>query len=414
MHRERDENHMKHILVIIALLIVTNSLRAQQKKILFDATKAETAGNADWVIDEDNGTPGILPTPAQSTVTASTAENYWTGGLSSWGIALVKEGYYVETLVPASGITYGTNGAQDLSKYDVFIVCEPNTQFTQSERTALVNYVKNGGGLLIISDHAGADRNSDGWDAVHVWNDLFRNNGVAAYPFGFKIDSVDVSETSTNVLANAGGDSVLNGTSGSVSQLKYSNGATITLMPSYNSSVQGLIWRNNNAQGATQVMAARAFYGKGKVFVCGDSSPADDGTGASGNTLYPGWTEVNGNHARMFMNATKWLAVKGTSGVSRKIHPSKDFHINGNYPNPFNPSTKISYSIGSSANVNISIYDFTGKLIQSMNFHHNSPGSFEQIFTAASCASGVYLARVTIQPDQGDEIVSTLKLTLLK
>lgn len=33
------------------------------KKFLFDATKAETAGNADWVIDEDNGTPGRTPTP---------------------------------------------------------------------------------------------------------------------------------------------------------------------------------------------------------------------------------------------------------------------------------------------------------------------------------------------------------------
>ncbi|HEY4151408.1 MAG TPA: hypothetical protein VGM41_20860, partial [Chitinophagaceae bacterium] len=47
------------------------------KKFLFDATKAETAGNADWVIDEDGSTPQRIPTPAQSTITASTAETFW-------------------------------------------------------------------------------------------------------------------------------------------------------------------------------------------------------------------------------------------------------------------------------------------------------------------------------------------------
>ncbi len=79
----------------------------------FDATKAETAGNADWVIDEDNGTPQRIPTPAQATITASTAETFWTGALSSWGIALVKAGNSVETLPSGAAITYGstTNAA---------------------------------------------------------------------------------------------------------------------------------------------------------------------------------------------------------------------------------------------------------------------------------------------------------------
>src|ERR1700704_3757237 len=95
---------------------------------LFDASHAETAGNADWVIDEDNSTPQRIPTPAQSGITASTPETFWTGALSSWGIALVKAGNTVETLPAGTSITYGVaTNAQDLSNYDVFIVDEPNT-----------------------------------------------------------------------------------------------------------------------------------------------------------------------------------------------------------------------------------------------------------------------------------------------
>src|ERR1035438_7313322 len=81
----------------------------QKKVFLFDNLHAETAGNADWVIDEDNLVPARYPTPAQSTVTSSTVETYWTGALSSWGIALVKLGDSVETLTGTATLTYGTD-----------------------------------------------------------------------------------------------------------------------------------------------------------------------------------------------------------------------------------------------------------------------------------------------------------------
>ena len=112
------------------------------KRFLFDATKAETAGNADWVICENtSGTPIRFPSPNQTLVTATTPETYWRGGLSSWGIALAKEGHYVETLAPGASITYGnTSNAQDLSNFDVYIVDEPNILFTAAQKTAILNF----------------------------------------------------------------------------------------------------------------------------------------------------------------------------------------------------------------------------------------------------------------------------------
>ena len=275
------------------------------KKFLFDAKKAETAGNADWVLDADTS-PQRYPTPLQNTITATTPENYWKGALSAWGIALVKMGHTVETLPSTASITYGGTGAQDLKNYDVFVIDEPNIKFTTAEKTAIMNFVKNGGGLFMISDHTGSDRNNDGFDSVKIWNDLMTNNSVKSNPFGFSINSNTFSETTSNRLS-ATTNTILNGANGIVTQLKFSAGASITLSPTANSTVQGLIWRSTSTQGNSNVMCASSTYGTGRVVVIGDSSPADDGTGATGDTLYPGWIEL-ASHSILHLNASLWLA----------------------------------------------------------------------------------------------------------
>jgi hypothetical protein len=278
------------------------------KKFLFDASQAETAGNADWVIDEDNSNPQRIPTPLQSTVTATTAVTYWTGALSSWGIALVKKGHTVETLPTTGLITYGvTTNAQDLKNYDVFVVVEPNKQFTLSEKQAIINFVSNGGGLFMCADHTVSDRDFDGWDSPMIWNDLFSNNGIKANPFGIAIELTNITQLSTNVLTNSTGNPLLRGTEGIVTNLDYHNGATLSLNKTANTTVQGLIWQNSIAQtSTTKVMCATSTYGTGRVFAVTDSSPIDDGTGAPNNTLYVGWSLYT--HTKLFMNASMWLA----------------------------------------------------------------------------------------------------------
>ncbi len=321
-------NHIKTLLSTFALSILifscagdnetitTNTAATPQlrittpKRFLFDATKAQTAGNADWVICQNtSGTPIRFPNPLQSTVTATTPENYWRGGISAWGIALVKEGHTVETLAPGASITYGsTTNAQDLSNYDVYVVDEPNTLFTTAQKTAIINFVKNGGGLFMIANHNGSDRNSDGKDSAAVWNNLMTSNSVQSNPFGLAVELVNFSQTTTNVLNDAT-NTILNGSQGAVTQLKFSAGASIKITPTANASVKGLIWKTGLAKTSTTgVMCASSTYFNGRVVLITDSSPADDGTGNPSDTLYPGWTEVSGNHSRLHLNASYWLA----------------------------------------------------------------------------------------------------------
>jgi hypothetical protein len=314
------------------------------KKFLFDASHLENAGSADWQIDAD-GTENVpiytggttvetkaqrIPTPSYTGITSTTAETYWRGALSSWAIELVKRGELVESLPSGTAITYGTSAVQDLSNYDVFVVVEPNRLFTAAEKTALINFVANGGGLFMIADHTAAttagtdangynpsDRDGDGYDSPRVWNDLMTNNGINnSNLFGFNINYVDINESpSTNVYTgtNADAQKVLNGAAGTASKLAFYDGSTATLLPANNSSVQGLFWRNSATNGGTaNAMALLATYGSGRVVWIGDSSDADDGTGDPNDSLFNGWSgdAPSGytSHPALHLNASLWLA----------------------------------------------------------------------------------------------------------
>lgn len=288
-----------------AVTFTINAASTGVKRFLFDATKGETAGNADWVIDQD-ASPQRVPTPSQSNITTSTAGTYWTGAISSWGIALVNAGDFVETLPSGASITYGNAAnAQDLSKYDVFVIDEPNIRFTTAEKIAILNFVSNGGGLFMVSDHTISDRNNDGWDSPEIWNDFMTNNTLVNNPFGFSVDLTNITQVSGNVLISTT-NPIMNGVKGKVTKLEFNNGATLSLQPTVNSTVQGLVWQNTYSQSTTRVMAASSTYGNGRVFMVTDSSPMDDGTGASGNNLFVGWPLYS--HTQLFMNASLWLA----------------------------------------------------------------------------------------------------------
>ncbi|MCZ4242860.1 hypothetical protein [Pedobacter punctiformis] len=315
------------------------------KKFLFDASKLENAGSADWQIDAD-GTENVpsyqggttvelkaqrFPTPSYTGITASTPETYWKGAMSAWAVELVKRGELVETLPVGTAITYGdTSNPQDLKNYDVYVVIEPNKLFTAAEKTAIMNFVANGGGLMMVADHTAAstagtdangynpsDRDGDGYDSPRVWNDLMSNNGINNNkPFGFNVDYVDISEqpstkvyTGTSTSANL----VLNGAAGNASKLAFYNGATATLFPAQNSTVQGLFWRMSSTLGSNNgVMALISTYGSGRVAFVGDSSSSDDGTGDTNDNLFNGWSgdAPSGytSHPALHLNASLWLA----------------------------------------------------------------------------------------------------------
>jgi hypothetical protein len=83
------------------------------------------------------------------------------------------------------------------------------------------------------------------------------------------------------------------------------------------------------------------------------------------------------------------------------------------YPNPFNPSTRISFTLPKAGYVDLNVYDVTGRLVRRLAGGHIGPplqaGEHEVVFDASDLPSGIYFARL-----QAGEVSQTRKMVLLK
>jgi hypothetical protein len=309
-------------LVSLLILVATTAAIAQQKSILFDAKHAQTAGNADWTLDEDScGTAQRYPTPDQAGITSSTAETYWSGAFSAMGVDLVKKGFHVESLPTTGRISYndGTN-AQDLKNYNVFVIPEPNIALTSAEITAIRSFVQNGGGLFMIADHAGADRNSDGIDAAGVFNQLMGSPSI----FGITYND-NSSDSTYGWFDNHPDDNYTNDTSSPIIWTGTfgvpSAGRGLGLFGSSSMTVSGAakahIWKTGLAKGSTTgVTFATSTYGTGRVAAVGDSSTGEDATNSCSHTTYLGYNDPSYDNGLIYANAVSWLANGSTGGGS--------------------------------------------------------------------------------------------------
>jgi len=406
--------------LLLFIFCITISSFAQNK-ILFDATKAEMCSNADWIMDADahniyfNSTTHIpyvsagsttgasnaqrIPTPAQSGITSATSETYWEGGISAIAVDCAKQGYTVETLPYNGAITFNNSAnVQDLSNYKVFVVTEPNTLFTASEKTAIMNFIANGGGLMMICDHAGSDRNNDGNDPPTVWNDFLTNNGVANNGLGITFDILsDVSGASTSFATLTTTNpyySIFHGTFGVPNQVLWTSGATMTISTTNNSAAKGLVFKSGSSTtGLTNVYVAATTYQTGKVFAVGDSSIIDDGTGDTGDTLYTGYTgDASGNHQKLLMNGMIWLMSPSLDTKDNSLDATH-FTI---APNPINDK-QIHFTFSSEENQNttVSLYDTLGRLVKEQLLNNLITGVNYQSIDASDLQSGLYICKLS-------------------
>jgi len=75
------------------------------------------------------------------------------------------------------------------------------------------------------------------------------------------------------------------------------------------------------------------------------------------------------------------------------IMPSKT-SLYAAYPNPFNPSTNISYMLSHKANINLSIYNIYGQLVEVLKNGSQDAGNYEIAWDASQQSSGIYLLRL--------------------
>lgn len=94
--------------------------------------------------------------------------------------------------------------------------------------------------------------------------------------------------------------------------------------------------------------------------------------------------------------------------------PTK-FELSPNYPNPFNPSTKIDYQLAASGEVSLTVLDLLGREVANLVTGSRKAGYYTANWNASSFASGVYYVRLVVTYDGGvKQFTKVNKVLLLK
>jgi len=101
---------------------------------------------------------------------------------------------------------------------------------------------------------------------------------------------------------------------------------------------------------------------------------------------------------------TTMVGIEQTSTVI-----PKEFSLSQNYPNPFNPSTTIEFDIPNKSFVTLSLYDITGREVESLVNELVSPGRYRVLWNAENYSSGVYFYTIKTESFQ-----QTKRMVLVK
>jgi hypothetical protein len=104
-----------------------------------------------------------------------------------------------------------------------------------------------------------------------------------------------------------------------------------------------------------------------------------------------------------------WFKTIIITEVNDETELSFSYNLEQNFPNPFNPSTHISYSIPEQAKVLIKIFDVLGNEIETLVDELKPAGSYELTWNAESLPSGIYFYQL-----RSGAYTDTKKMILMK
>ncbi len=98
-----------------------------------------------------------------------------------------------------------------------------------------------------------------------------------------------------------------------------------------------------------------------------------------------------------------------TNVEDNNLNTPADFKLFNNYPNPFNPSTKIRFSVPEKSNVELRVFNSLGEEVAEVINREYSAGNYEVSFDASKLSSGVYFYQM-----KAGNFISTNKMILMK
>ncbi len=118
------------------------------------------------------------------------------------------------------------------------------------------------------------------------------------------------------------------------------------------------------------------------------------------------------------------LSVPSTDVNEPEQNIPQNYALLQNFPNPFNPSTTISYSLPQTGRVSLKVYDLLGSEILTLVNEEKPAGNYNAEFSAeggptsggngSALSSGVYFARLIVETENNKSYTNTIKMMLSK
>ena len=86
-----------------------------------------------------------------------------------------------------------------------------------------------------------------------------------------------------------------------------------------------------------------------------------------------------------------------------------DYRLYQNFPNPFNPTTTIKYSIAKSGSVSLKVFDVTGREVAALVNRKLSAGNYETSFNCENLSGGVYFYKI-----MSEDFSDTKRMVIIK
>ncbi|HCA41909.1 MAG TPA: hypothetical protein DEP28_01505 [Bacteroidetes bacterium] len=155
----------------------------------------------------------------------------------------------------------------------------------------------------------------------------------------------------------------------------------------------GSILRSNDGGNSWQIQQSPTINDLECIYVFNDNIAV--ACGAIGTVL---WTENGGVNV---------------NNISSEIPGS--FNLHQNFPNPFNPSTKINFDLTEPGFVKLTVYDITGKKVDNLVEEFLRSGSYSVNWDSKNLPAGVYIYSINFFSPSGEKkFTFSRKMNLIK
>ena len=252
----------------------------------------------------------------------------------------------------------------------------------------------------------------------------FSGNPSESNVFITKINSTGSALVYSSLIGDAFGNSIVTDVSGNTYITGYASSDYPTTSDAYQITLggeQNAFITKLNSTGSALVYST-FIGGSGEFGDQGNSIAIDANgnayiTGEIASYNYPTTTGAFQTTLGGFQNAfiTKLNILNPTFVVSNSSNVPNKFELMQNFPNPFNPTTVISFALPFSSNVKIEAYNILGERVRELLNAQKTAGYYEVYFNATGLASGVYLYMIYAKSIDGkSEYRDTKKMLLLK